>query len=295
VTTQINELASILRRHGKAVGEMQPTAVPRLCIFRANQPTTPTPSVYRSIFCLVVSGRKQVFFGSQAAQYGVGDCFLVTVDLPVLGTILQASSDAPYLALCLELDGPTLATIALRASVPASEGQADPLALQADAATEDVADAALRLARLLDQPRDINLLAPVYEQELLSWLFRGPWGSSLHSVSQGSSRMSQIGRAITWLQKHYATTFEAKKLAEAAGGMSVSTLNRHFRAITAMSPLQYQKQLRLQEARRLLASREAGVADAAYAVGYASPSQFIREYRRLFGAPPAQHANTVRA
>jgi AraC-like DNA-binding protein len=288
------ELASILMRHSITPGEMHPTAVPRLSIFRADQPTTPTPSVYRPIFCLVVSGRKQVFFGSQTTEYGAGDCFLVTVDLPVSGTILRASSDAPYLAFCLELDGPTLGTIALRGRVQSFSREIDPRALQADTATKDVADAALRIACLLDNPRDIELLAPIYEQELLSRLFLGSWGPSLHAVSQGGSRMSQIGRAINWLQKHYSTTFEAKALAEATGGMSVSTLNRHFRAITAMSPLEYQKQLRLQEARRLLTNRETGVADAAYAVGYASPSQFTREYRRLFGVPPALHASAVR-
>jgi AraC-like DNA-binding protein len=291
---RLQELAAILGRNSIANNEMQLTPVPRLSIFRADEPTTPTPAVYRPIFCLVVSGRKQVFFGSQSTQYGAGECFLVTVDLPVSGTILQASRENPYLALCLELDGPTLATIAVRARIQTFDGPADPRALQADTATVEVADAALRLGRLLDNPQDIDLLAPLYEQELLSRLFRGPWGPSLHAVSQGSSRMSQIGRAITWLHKHYSATFEAKALAEATGGMSVSTLNRHFRAITAMSPLEYQKQLRLQEARRLLTNRETGVAGAAYAVGYASPSQFIREYRRLFGAPPAQHASAVR-
>ena len=268
--------------------------VPRLSIFRADRPTTRTPGIYHPLFCLVVSGRKQVFFGEKTSEYGPGDCFLVTVNLPVVGTILKALPENPYLALCLDLQHTTLAKIAIRATVVSNTTQGSDQGFLAGTATTEVIDAAFRLAQLLDNVQHIDFLAPLYEQELLYRLYIGPWGQSLRAASQANSRLSQVGRAIAWLHEHYATNYTANELARIAG-MSVSTMNRHFREITAMSPLEYQKCIRLQEARRLLASQVTDVSGTGYAVGYSSPSQFNREYSRLFGKPPGRHASRMRS
>ncbi|MBD1868880.1 AraC family transcriptional regulator [Cyanobacteria bacterium FACHB-471] len=290
----LHELAQILSRHSFASERMEPTAVPRLSIFRADHPTTRTPGIYQPLFCLIVSGRKQVFFGEKISEYGTGDCFLVTVNLPVVGTILQALPGDPYLALCLDLHHTTLAEIAIRATVMPDLRQGNDQGFQAGTATTEVIDAAFRLAQLLDNTQHIDVLAPLYERELLYRLYVDLWGRSLHAVSQANSRLSQIGRAIAWLHEHYATDYTAEALARIAG-MSVSTMNRHFREITALSPLEYQKRIRLQEARRLLASQVTDVSGTGYAVGYSSPSQFNREYRRLFGESPGRHASQVRS
>lgn len=292
---RMNELAKILSRHSFASEQARRTAVPRLSIFQTDRPTTRTPAIYQPLFCLVVSGRKQVFFGERTTQYGPGDCFLVTVNLPVIGTILQADPDNPYRALCIDLHSTTLAAISVRASVAPDITRGSNQGLQGGTATTEVVDAVFRLAQLLDNPEHIDVLSPLYEQELLYRLYVGAWGRSLCAASQAHSRLSQVSRAIAWLHEHYATDFAAEALARVAGGMSVSTMNRYFRDITAMSPLEYQKRIRLQEARRLLTSRVIDVSGAAYAVGYSSPSQFNREYRRLFGAPPGLDASRMRS
>jgi AraC-like DNA-binding protein len=290
----MHELAQILSRHSFASEQMQSTVVPRLSIFRADHPTTRTPAIYHPLFCLVVSGRKQVFFGEKTSEYEPGDCFLVTVNLPVVGNILQALPEHPYLALCLDLHHTTLAEIAIRTPVVSNTTPGSDRGLQAGTATTEVIDAALRLTQLLDNAQHIDVLAPLYEQELLYRLYVGPWGRSLLAASQANSRLSQVGRAIAWLHEHYATDYTADELARIAG-MSISTMNRHFREITAMSPLEYQKCIRLQEARRLLASQLTDVSSTGYAVGYSSPSQFNREYSRLFGEPPGRHASRMRS
>lgn len=288
----MHELAQILSRHSLASEQMEPTVVPRLSIFRADRPTTRTPAIYHPLFCLVVSGQKQVFFGEKTSEYGPGDCFLVTVNLPVVGTVLKALPENPYLALCLDLHHTTLAEIAIQATMVSDITQGSDQGLQAGIATTEVVDAAFRLAQLLDNAQHIDVLAPLYEKELLYRLYVGPWGRSLRAASQLNSRLSPVGRAIAWLHEHYATDYTADALARIAG-MSVSTMNRHFREITAMSPLEYQKRIRLQEARRLLASQVTDVSGTGYAVGYSSPSQFNREYSRLFGEPPGRHASRI--
>ncbi len=288
------ELAEILSRHSFASEQMEHTVIPRLSIFRADRPTIRTPGIYHPIFCLVVSGRKQMFFGEETSEYGSGDCFLVTVKLPVIGTILEASHESPYLALCIDLHHTTLAEIAIKASPMSDITKGSDCGLQAGTATTEVVDAAFRLTQLIDNSEHIDVLAPLYEQELLYRLYVGSWGRSLYAASQANSRLSQVGTAIAWLHEHYATDYAANELAKVTR-MSVSTMNRHFREITAMSPLEYQKRIRLQEARRLLTSQITDVSGAGYAVGYSSPSQFNREYRRLFGAPPGRDTSQMRS
>jgi AraC-like DNA-binding protein len=288
--THLAELAELLARHSVASTEMQPTPVPGLAIFRADLPTTQTPGMYRPLFCLVASGKKQIFFAEETSRYRSGDCFVANVDVPVVGTVLEASSKRPYLALCIELRREILAALTVNEHGASRLADGSGLGLQGGPATADVVDVAVRLARLLDTPSHIESLAPLYERELLYRLSVGKWGELLKQAGLDQSRVSAVSRAIAWLQKHHAERFSAEELAGAVGGMSVATMNRYFREVLAMSPLQYQKRVRLLEAKRLLASRQADVSGAAYTVGYASPSQFNREYRQLFGASPGRDA-----
>ena len=272
----LQKLAEVLSRHSHASEWIQSTVVPSLNVFRADQSTARTPGIYEPLFCLVVSGHKEVFLGGRTYKFGSGDCFLITLNLPVIGTISRASPKNPYIALCFNLR-PT--------SLVESEGTHD--AFQMGQTSAEITEAALRLARLLDHPEHIEVLAPLYERELLYRLYMGPWGPALRDVTQTHSRLSQIAKAIAWLHEHYAAEYSASVLAGIAG-MSVSSMNRHFRQVTALSPLEYQKRIRLQEARRLLITRSTDVAGAGYVVGYSSATQFNREYRRLFGLPPGR-------
>lgn len=286
-TLALGELAEILSRHSVASDQLQPTALPRFTIFRADGPTARSPGIYRPLICLVIAGEKEVFLGGKITRFRSGDCFLITVDLPVIGTVLKATPQSPYLAFCLDLHLPTLAAIEMKHS-EFSNKPLSPLSsgLESGVATAEVLDSALRLVRLLDNQDDIAQLAALYEQELIFRLYSGRWGSSLRAASHGNSQLSRVSRAIAWLHERYAVEFSADQLAQYSG-MGVSTLNRHFREVTSMSPLEYQKRIRLQEARRLLKSGLVDASRAAFAVGYSSASQFSREYKRLFGCTPA--------
>lgn len=286
------ELREIVSRHAVASSQRQSTAVARLGLFRADRASLPTPTVYCPMFCIVIAGRKRVLLGNQMREYGPGDAFLVTLDLPVVGTILSADAGEPYLAISLELHRPTLASVAFGAEISTCTRDAE-AGFRVARATPMVLDTARRLAQLLDHAQDIAVLAPLIETELLYRLMTGVWGPALREIIRSDSRISQVTRAAVWLRRNYSSEYRADLLAEVAG-MSVSSLNRHFRAVTAMSPLEYQKQIRLQEARRLLLTRETDVAGVGYAVGYGSAAQFNREYRRLFGDSPGQDAKRLR-
>ena len=287
------ELRAVVSRHATATAGSQETAVPRLSLFRADRPSTPTPGVYDPMLCLVVAGRKRGFLGDETLVYSAGDALLITVDLPVVGTILEADPATPYLALCLRLHRPTLASVVLEADPEAIRGEHLERGARVERAGPDLLGAALRLARLLDRPRDVPVLSPLVEREILYRLLTGPWGATMLEISRAESRISQVSRAVAWLRQNYAKDYRADALAKVAT-MSVSSLNRHFRSVTAMSPLEYHKRIRLQEARRLLLVGASDVAGVGYAVGYSSASQFSREYRRLFGEPPGRDAERMR-
>lgn len=292
---EMNEIAA---RHAKPAPHVQTLPVPRLGLFSADRPTFQTPTIYEPMLCLVINGRKRCFVGQETIEYTTGDALIVTVDLPVVGEVIGADPSSPYRALILELHRPTLASILLECEAdaiddePYQEQQMDGFRLSS--ATSEVLDAALRLLRLLDRPRDIPALAPLTERDLLYRLMTGPAGSALRQVARADSRMSQVTRAVSWLRQNYACEYNANRLAKIAS-MSVASLNRHFRTITAMSPLEYQKRVRLQEARRLLYASERDVAGVGYEVGYGSASQFSREYRRLFGDSPGRDAERLRS
>ncbi|MDC7787672.1 AraC family transcriptional regulator [Rhodoplanes sp. TEM] len=289
-------LAGLIDRYSDGDG-IHPTAVPRLVLIRSSRPTEPLHALHAPAVCIVAQGRKQVIVGDRVLHYGPGRYLAVSVEVPIVGQVTEASPEAPYLCVRLDLDPAALGGLMLDAGIAATAaaraaGPPAP-ALAVSAVTPALIDAAVRLVQLLETPAEIPILAPLVERELLYRLLRGEQASALGQIAHGESRLQQVNRAIGWIKRNFREPFRIERLAEEAR-MSPSTLHEHFKAVTAMSPLQYQKQLRLQEARRLILSQAADAASAGHAVGYDSPSQFSREYRRLFGLPPLRDAARLR-
>lgn len=289
---QIEELAALVGRLVAADG-VHETAIPRLALIRSCQPTEPLHVLHEPALCIIVQGRKQVMLGNQVYRYDRSQYLVVSVDLPVIGQVVEATAERPYLCVRLNLDPVLLGSIMLETDVDeqASNGAGPGLALNPVA--PELLDAALRMVRLLETPRDIAMLAPLAEREILYRLMTGEQAARLRQIATGESRLQQVNRAIGWIKRNYDKAFSVETLAQEAS-MSPSALHQHFKAVTAMSPLQYQKQLRLQEARRLILGTALDAASAGFRVGYDSPSQFSREYRRLFGAPPLRDAARLR-
>lgn len=285
------EIAALIARHTPVDG-MQPTPLERLSLIRSSTPTMPMPNVYRPLLCLVVQGGKQVVLGDQVFLYSAGRYGIVTQDLPTTGHVIEASRDKPYLALVLDFDPLALGELALR--VPPPSNTLSPLGMTVAEACPELLHATHRLLRLLDDPQAQPVLAPMAEQEILYRLLTGRHGARMRQITSGQGAVAQVGRAIAWIRQHFRERLNIGRLAEVVG-MSQSSLHEHFRAVTAMTPLQFQKQLRLQDARSLMLVDGLDAAAAAFRVGYESPSQFSREYRRHFGEPPARDIARLRA
>jgi AraC-like DNA-binding protein len=288
---KIAELAAAIERHVHGTG-ICTTAMPHLSLIRADRPSTPTPAVYEASLCLIAQGSKRVSIGEHSVIYDASRYLLVSVDLPLVGHVIDASPGSPYLCCKIDLDPAMLADLMV------AEGGAVPRTdlpvLGVYPSDPDLIDAACRLVRLLDRPETISALAPLIEREILFRLLRGPHGPMLRHVATTGSHLNQVSRAIAAIRRRFDGQLRIDEVA-AEAGMSPSSLHAHFKAITRMTPLEYQKQLRLQEARRLMLSGGATAGAAGFAVGYESPSQFSREYRRLFGAPPRQDIERLQA
>jgi AraC-like DNA-binding protein len=267
------------------------TAIPRVGLVRSDTPTLPMGVVYQPMLYIVAQGAKRTLLGDSIVEYAAGQYLVVSVDLPITGSVVQASPEAPYLALSLELDPAVLADMLL--SLPGTAQDTPLPGLAVSPVTPDLLDAAVRLLRLLDRPADITMLAPLAEREILYRLLTGAQAPMLRQIALAHSRMAQVGQAIGWIRSHFAEPLRIDDVAQRAN-MSASTFHRHFKAVTAISPLQYQKQIRLQEARRLLLAGQADAASIGFAVGYESPSQFSREYARMYGQPPLRDAVRLR-
>lgn len=284
LTARVERLASFQGLHT--------TAWPALTLFRADSVGAPTCAMYGPGLGLALQGAKQILLGQQSFLHEPASYMVNAVDVPVSSQVVRASSEAPCLCLTFRLDlqciRELLPGVQLRrtASVSASGLSISPL-------DGGLLDPLLRLVRLLDAPRDLEVLGPLIERELLYRLLTGEQGALLAQIATSGSQGHQVSRAIDWLRQHYDEPLRIDDLA-ARVNMSASSLHHHFRAITAMSPLQYQKQLRLHEARRLLLADQCDVATAAHRVGYESPSQFSREYSRAFGAPPLRDVARLR-
>ncbi len=259
----------------------------------------PEYSLTEPLFVLLAQGGKRLMLGSRVYEYRAGECLVVTTELPVAGHFVDASPEVPALGMGLVLRPAAIAPLLLDAAAGRRPRAATgPPAIVTGEVGADLLDAVARLLRLLDHPEDVPVLAPLVEREILWRLLTGPHGDVLRQIGLADSGLSHVSRAIRWLRDNYAEPVRIEELARMVG-MSGSAFHRHFRAVTTMSPLQFQKRVRLQEARSLLvANAGAGagaVADIGHLVGYDSPSQFNREYRRLFGAPPGQDAARLRA
>ena len=288
---KIADLAQMIARFAPASG-MSGTAVPRLSLIRADHPSAPVPAVYEASLCIIAQGSKRVSLAGQSVVYDASSYLLVSVDLPLVGHVLEASPAAPYLCCKIDFDPAALADLLVTERRVSSEKDVPVLAVYPT--DPDLIDAACRLVKLLDRPETIDVLAPLVEREILYRLLTGPHGATLRQMGTVDSHLNQVSRAIATIRNGFQAQLRIDEIA-AASGMSASSLHAHFKAITRMTPLEYQKQLRLQEARRLMLADGANAGTAGFAVGYDSPSQFSREYRRLFGAPPRQDIERLQA
>ncbi len=280
--SSIADLAALVARHVPRTG-MVSTPIRRLSLFRADEPTVPLPAVYDASLCIIAQGSKRVSLGEQSLVYDAAHYLLVSVDLPLVGHVIQADRDAPYLCCKIDIDQAVLADLVLAEGGRAPKAELPALAVYRS--DDDLIDAACRLMRLLDQPDSILALRSLIEREILYRLLTGPHGPGLRYMAVADSHLNQVSRAIATIRTGFDQQLRIGDIA-AAAGMSPSSLHEHFKAVTKMTPLEYQKQLRLQEARRLMLSENTTASTAGFTVGYESPSQFNREYARLFGAPP---------
>lgn len=285
------DLADLVARHLPAPG-MIVTALPRLSLFRADALSAPLPAVYEASVCLIAQGAKRVALGDQVVLYDAAHHLMVSVDLPLVGHVTQASREAPYLCCKIDFDLGVLTDLVLAAGKDAADTPTPVLA--AYPSDPELVDAVCRLTSLLDRSGDAAVLAPLAEREILYRLLQGPCGPAMRRMAAGDSHLARVARAAARIRERLDTPLRVAELAEVAG-MSLSSFHQHFKAVTRLTPLEYQKQLRLQEARRLMLGQGVGASGAAFAVGYESPSQFSREYARLFGAPPSRDVRRAHA
>jgi AraC-like DNA-binding protein len=274
-----------------ATGYPRPREVGGMKVFSTTRTTAPLGNVAEPVVSLVAQGAKRSALGSRAFDYGAGQFVVITVDLPLTSHITAASDHEPFLGCSLPLDPPTIAALLLESRLPARTALDGPAISVSDAAP-DLIDAFVRLLKLVGSPQDARVLAPAVRREIHWRLLTGPHGGLVRQVGLADGRVAVVASAIAWIKDHYDEVIRVEDLA-AEVGLSVSSLNRHFRAATSMSPVQYQKQIRLQRARIRLLANPGDVAGAGHAVGYTSASQFNREYRRLFGAPPGEDATRL--
>ncbi|MBB5535239.1 AraC family transcriptional regulator [Rhizobium giardinii] len=291
-TPRSQELIDLIARFAKEDGDHE-TSIPGLSVHRHSGTGIKACGAYKPSLALIVQGAKQVALGDDVYRYGRGDYLLTSIDLPVTTQIVEATVEKPYLSMTFQIDTTKIAGFvdqagqADRSSTPATRGMA------VNELTPELEDVATRLLRLLDRPQDVGVLLPLIEREILYRLLTGPQSDRLRQMAVTDSQSHQINRACIWLKDNYALPLKIEELASRVS-MSVSSLHHHFKAITAMSPMQYQKQLRLQEARRLMLVEMLDAGSAGHQVGYESQSQFSREYARLYGEPPRRDVGRVR-
>jgi len=286
----IDELRDLIDRHARPDTS---TPIEGVQIARS-APTPDEPSMSGTVMALIAQGAKRIALGDRVYEYGAGQYLVASVDLPITGQFLELEPGQPALGFGMILHPATIAELLLQAppgTLPATGAAASGMAVS-DAPAELV-DAAVRLLRLLDRPRELDVLAPLIKREILWRLIIGEQGATVRQLGLADSGLSHVARAVRWIREHYAQAFRVEDVAQLSG-MSPSAFYRNFQAVTAMSPIQFQKQIRLQEARLMLATQPGDVTGIGYRVGYESPSQFSREYRRLFGAAPSQDALRLR-
>jgi AraC-like DNA-binding protein len=274
-------------------GELHTTKVPGLSLFRRDEPTEPISGMYEPSICMAVQGAKRVILGEDTFVYDANRYLITSVHLPTIVQIIEASPEKPYLGLRLKFDLREVSQLMVDSNLPQPRPQQSSRGMATGEVTLQLVNAFIRLIDLLNDEKDIPILAPVIQREIIYRLLVGDQGERLRQIATAGSQSQQIAKAIGWLKSNYSQPISMDDLASQAN-MSTSTFHHHFRSLTALSPLQFQKQLRLQEARRLMLAERMDAANAAFQVGYESPSQFNREYNRMFGAPPLRDVTNLR-
>jgi len=282
-------LLDAVRRYAEAYASpagLAQTPIAGLSVVRATAPSGLEYAISRPLACLVLQGGKQVMMGARRFAFAAGDSLLITADVPTVSQITRASPAQPYYSLVLDLDLAVIAELSLQMQ-PGPAAPEPPV--RVEPTDTEVAEAALRLMRLLDRSEALQVLRAQLVREMHYWLLAGRHGAAIRQLGGAGSHIPRIARAVALLRTTFAQRLPVERLA-AAAGMSPSAFHRHFRAATSLSPLQFQKQLRLIEARRLMTAEGMQASSAAFAVGYESVQQFTREFRRMFGRPPAEDA-----
>lgn len=286
------EIAAIIARYASVDGTCL-TPIDFLFFSRLSAPSEPFHKAQTPCFALVAQGAKTLTLGNEVFHYGVGSCLVVSLDVPIVGQVTEASVEVPHLGLGLTITSDRLKELFTRINVPEPAVADSMRGVAVHKAGPELLDAILRLLKLLDHPQDIAAMAPLIEQEILYRLLTGPHGPTLMRIARADSPSNKIAKAISWLRQNSTSQLRIDDLATHVG-MSVSSLHHHFSAATAMTPMQYQKRLRLHEARRLMLVERLDVGTAGYRVGYQSPSQFSREYSRLYGLSPLRDVESLR-
>ena len=275
-------------------GTVVRSAVPGLGFFRKDAPTEPCNCIYEPSVALIVQGAKRVLLGEESYDYRAKQFLITSLDLPALGQVVEATHERPCLGVMLKLDTRSVAEMVLDSSLVQQRTQQGGRGMEVGNADRMLLDAFHRLLELLDTPDDIPVMAPLIQREIVYRLLMSDQGARLRHIASAGSQGHRVARAIDWLKMHYAEPLRVEELASSVQ-MSVSTFHHHFRTLTTMSPLQFQKWLRLNEARRLMMVEGRDASTAAARVGYESPSQFSREYKRMFGVPPRRDMESLRS
>jgi AraC-like DNA-binding protein len=288
------ELAELVTRHTNGKGNgIHATAIAQLEFMRESVVPTALCTVYEPTFCIILQGKKETLLGKETYYYGAAQYIVVTVDLPLSGNIVEATPDKPYLCFKLSLDATQLWPIIDQIQHHPDQIESSVRGLFVSDANAQLIECATRLTRLLDTPEDIPFLSPMMIREIYYRLLMSEQNEAVWQIATSGSHMQRIAEVIIQIKAEFTKPLRVDDLAKQAR-MSSATFHRHFKAVTSMSPLQYQKQLRLLEARRLMLAEDADATHAAYQVGYESPSQFSREYSRMFGAPPIKDIERLR-
>jgi len=269
-------------------------AFPGFFIFRLSAATESVFSLAASAFCVIAQGSKEVVLGGEIFRYDPGHYLISTVDLPTVSRVVEATAEKPYLGLRLNLDPAFVGPVIIESGIETKKGDADAMAMNVNEINADLLDAVIRLVRLVDSPRDFKALSPLIIKEIVFRLLLGGQNARLSHLSASEGHTRRISRAVKQLREHFDEPLKIEDVAREVG-MSVSGFHHHFKSVTATSPVQFQKQIRLQEARRLMLGEDLDAASAGFRVGYEDPSYFSRDYKKLFGAPPQRDIAKLRS
>ncbi|HGZ6765466.1 AraC family transcriptional regulator [Vibrio parahaemolyticus] len=274
-------------------GNQYDTPISGLRFSRWTTPTPPTSYTHNPSICLIAQGRKRVLLGEESFIYDANHFLISSVDLPIIANIIEASEELPYLGLIMELDLTEISQLIVDSELAFTQSKEAQKGIAVGELSESLLDAFVHLAELLDEGQNIKILAPIIKWEIFYRLLMSEQGTRLHQIVTAGSHSHQIAKAIDWLKNNFVKPLSVGDLASYTG-MSKSSFYTHFRSMTSMTPLQFQKKLRLSEARRLMLTENLDAMAATFKVGYESPSQFSREYSRLFGAPPSKDIKLLR-